>query len=71
MSSEEDINNYIKNLYISLTIVDNYIDVLNYKNPINKFLHSITDSISSDSYTVNNINFNPTVIRSYQGLIFL
>ena len=69
-SSEEDINNYIKNLYISLTIVDNYIDVLNYKNPINKFLYSITDSISSDSYTVNNINFNPTVIRSYQGLIF-
>ena len=30
-SSEEDIKNYIKNLYISLTIVDNYIDVLNYK----------------------------------------
>ena len=60
-SSEEDINNYIK---------DNYIDVLNYKNPINKFLYSITDSISSDSYTVNNINFNPTVIRSYHGLIF-
>ena len=40
MSSEEDINNYIKNLYISLTIEDNYIDVLNYKNPINKFLYS-------------------------------
>ena len=54
-SSEEDINNYI--------------DVLNNKKPINKFLYSITDSIGTDSYTVNNINFNPTVIRSYQGLI--
>ena len=69
-SSEEDINNYIKNLYISLTIVDNYIDVLNNKKPINQFLYSITDSIDSDSLFVNNINFNPTVIRSYQGLIF-
>ena len=68
-SSEEDINNYINSLFISFIIVDNYIDVLNNKKPINKFLYSITDSIGTDSYTVNNINFNPTVIRSYQGLI--
>ena len=68
-SSEEDINNYIKNIYISFTIVDNYIDVLNNIKPINNFLYSITDSISSDSYSVNNINFNPTVLKSYQDLI--
>ena len=69
-SSEEDINNYINNLFISLNIVDNYIDVLNNKKPINQFLYSITDSIDSDSLFVNNINFNPTIIKSFEGLIW-
>ena len=69
-SSEEDINNYINNLFISLNIVDNYIDVLNNKKPINKFLYSITKSIDSDSLFVNNINFNPTIIKSFEGLIW-
>ena len=31
-------------------------------------MYSITSRIGSDSYTTNNINFNPTLIRSYQGL---
>ncbi len=68
-SSQEDIDAYIKTPYISLTIVDSYIDVLNYENPINKFLYSITSAIAPDSYSTNNINFNPTKIRSFQGLI--
>jgi hypothetical protein len=65
----EDINSYIKNTFLSFTIADNYVDVLNYKNPINKFLYSITSGISTDSYSTNNVNFNPIIIRSYQGLI--
>ena len=68
-SSQEDIDGYIKSFFISFTIVDTYIDVLKYKNPINKFLYSITSGIGSDSYTTNNVNFNPTLIRSYGGLI--
>jgi len=67
--SEENIDEYIKSLFISFTVVDNYIDVLNYENPINKFLYSITSGISSDSYSTNNVNFVPTLIRSYQGLL--
>jgi len=67
-SSQEDIDAYIKSSFISLTIVDTYIDVLNFENPVKKFLYSITSRIDSDSYTTNNINFNPTLIRSYQGL---
>ena len=67
--SEENIDEYIKSLFISFTVVDNYIDVLNYENPINKFLYSITSGISSDSYSTNNVNFFPTLIRSYQGLL--
>ena len=53
-SSEEDINNYINNIFISLNIFYNYIDVLNNKKPINQFLYSITKSIDSDSLFVNN-----------------
>ena len=67
--SQEDIDAYIKSLFISFTIVDNYIDVLNYEKPINKFLYSLTSGISSDSYSINNVNFVPTLIRSYQGLL--
>ena len=67
--SQADIDAYVKSLFISFTIVDNYIDVLNYENPINKFLYSLTSGISSDSYSTNNVNFVPTLIRSYQGLL--
>lgn len=44
--SQEDIDAYIKSLFISFTIVDNYIDVLNYEKPINKFLYSLTSGMN-------------------------
>jgi len=68
-ASQEEIDASIKSLFISFTIVDNYIDVLDYENPINKFLYSITSGISSDSYSTKNVNFVPTLIKSYQGLL--
>ena len=67
-SSERDINNYLNNSHLSFNIIDHYVDILNYKNPITKFLYSITNGLTHDSYTTNNLNFNPGIIKTYDNL---
>ena len=64
-SSEEDINNYLYNAYLSFNILDHNVDILNYKKPIINFFYSITNGLTQDSYIVNNLNFNPALIKSY------
>lgn len=49
--------------------IDHYINVLNYKNPINKFLYRIENSIPKDEFFTNNLNFNPSKIITHNGLI--
>ena len=67
-SSEEEINSYLYDVYLSFNIIDYYVDVLNYKNPISKFLYSITTRLTDDSYIINNLNFNPGLLKSYDNL---
>ena len=67
-SSENEINNYIKRIYLSFNIIDQYVDILNYENPITKYLYSITNGIAQDSYVTNNLNFNPGLIKTYDNL---
>ena len=67
-ASDEEIKKYTNNAFISFSILDHYIDILNYKNPIAKFLYTITEGTFSDSYITNNINFNPGSIKSYDSL---
>ena len=67
-SSEDEINNYLNDGHLSFNIIDHYIDILNYKNPITKFLYSITNAITEDSYITNNLNFNPGLIKTYDNL---
>jgi len=64
----------MKELFINigsshLYYIDNYIDVLNYKNPTNKFFDNIETGLHISDYTVNHINFNPTLVKTYDGLI--
>ena len=67
-SPENEINNYLSDGHLSFNIIDHYIDILNYKNPITKFLYSITNAITEDSYITNNLNFNPGLIKTYDNL---
>ena len=55
---------------INLYFVNNYINVLNYKNPNNKFFYRIENPFIKSQYASNDINFNPTLVRSHNGLIF-
>lgn len=68
-SSEEEINNYLSEVYLNFNILDHYVDILNYKDPISTFLYSLSNSISSGSYLKNSLNFNPGLIKSYNNLI--
>ena len=68
-SSEEEINNYLTQVFLNFNILDHYVDILNYKNPISTFLYSVTSSVSSGSYLKNSLNFNPGLIKSYNNLI--
>ena len=68
-SSDEEINNYLNNAYLSFDIIDHNIDILNFKNPITKFFYSITNGLTQDSYIINNLNFNPGLVKSYYDTI--
>ena len=67
-SSDEEINTYLYDIYLSFNIIDHYVDVLKKKNPISKFLYSITTRLTYDSYVIHNLNFNPGLVKSYDNL---
>ena len=52
-----------------LFYMDHYVDVLNYKNPNTKFLNRCEISIKNSIYPINNLNFNPILLKSDNGLV--
>ena len=68
--SDIEIENYIYNSAINFFVVDNSIDVLNYKQPFDKYLYPITNNIHRNLISINNVNFNPTLLKTHKGGIF-
>jgi len=66
--SIEEINEYLDNTFISFTILDHYVDVLNYEEPITKFQYALTSGVKSNSYVAHNLNFNPGLVKTYDNL---
>ena len=58
------------NSVAQLFFIDKNIDVLNYKNPITKFLYSIDNYIEIDGYIVNYMYFFPSLVKTHNGLVF-
>jgi len=54
---------------IFIYIVNHYVDISNYSNPYKKYMEMIGNVLLSNSYSVNHLNFNPSVIKTYNGLI--
>ena len=52
-----------------LYFVDNSINVLNYTNPTNKFLYRVEATFSTETFSISNIFFNPTKIKTHNGII--
>jgi len=54
---------------ISLQIINHYADISNYTNPYIKYIEIIGSTLTSNLYSVNHLNFNPSIIKTYNGLI--
>jgi hypothetical protein len=50
--------------------MDQYADILNYKNPYIKYLYKLTNAFFQDSFTINHLNFNPAIVTSHNGILF-
>ena len=69
-ASEEEINKYFENLqYGILNVLDNYVDVGLFKNPITSYFYKLNVILSSKTYKINHIIYNPVIINSHQNLI--
>ena len=69
-NNNDIIDNYIYSNGIVLELIDHYSDVLNYKEPFTKYFYSIGNLFYSKSYTLNNMNFNPALIKTHNGFFF-
>ena len=55
---------------LNFYFVDNNVNILNYKNPLSKYIYKIETTIYQNQYSINNLNFNPLTIETSNGLIF-
>ena len=70
-NSKDKINSYLRKYAISLNFIDQYADVLNYKQPFIKYIYSISSGLTSGTtITNNNLNFNPSITRTHNGIFF-
>ena len=61
---------YEKLLRIKVSIVDNNFDVTNYKKPEVPYFLDIKSHLTGETFTFNNLNFNPVEIITNDGLVF-
>ena len=53
-----------------LYFLNNLMNILDYENPNKKFIFRIENLFSSTQYSANELNFNPSLIKTHKGLIF-
>ena len=68
--SEEEINSIINKHSITLYLIDQYADALNYEMPFKKYFYAVTTALTSNNYAVNHLNFNPAIMITHNGLFF-
>ena len=68
--SLHDINEYLQTKYFAFYFIDQFIDSRNYKNPLIKYSYKLSNGFFPDSFTINHLNFNPVIIKSYKGIFF-
>ena len=69
-SNEEEMDEAISHHgVVHFNFIDNYVDVLNYKNPITKYFYRVENSLEKENYSINHLNINPSSIKTNKGLI--
>ncbi len=69
-NKNEILNEINKLLRVKFTIIDNNFDITLYKNPVQTYLLEITNHLTGNTITCNNLNFVPVNILSNDGFIF-
>ena len=64
------LQNYTYHSEIILFIVNYYLDISNYSFPYKKNIEMIGNNLLRNLYYVNHLNFNPSIIKTYNGLIY-
>ena len=52
---------------IHFNFIDQYIDILNYKDSYKKYFYIIENILDKDNYSINHLNFNPSIIKTHNG----
>jgi len=50
--------------------IGKFSDILNYKEPHVKYFSRVENTLVKDNYSVNHLNFNPSIANTLNGLIF-
>ena len=61
---------YSKLLRIKFTLIDNNFDITIYKKPVVPYLLEVTNHLTGNTITMNNLNFVPVNIKSDDGYVF-
>ena len=70
--NEAEINSFFNirgSRIFHLYFLNYYINMLNYKNPNFKFFYRIENPLYGNQYSSNNLNFNPALIKTHDGLV--
>ena len=68
--SIDNINNELDGIGIELNVINNDVEIKDYKNPLIHSFYPVTSGFSHISFALNNLNFEPLILRSHNGLIF-
>ena len=70
--NDTEIENYFNSRYSRIFhfyFINNYINTLNYNNPIFNFFYRLETPLYKNQYSTNDININPALIRTNDGLV--
>ena len=71
--NDSEIENYFNingTRFFHLYFINNYIDISNYENPYFNYFYRMEIQLSRKQYTINELFFNPTLVKTDDGLIF-
>ena len=71
--NDSEIQNYFNikgTRFFHLYFINNYIDISNYENPYFNYFYRMQIQINVKQYTINELYFNPALVKTDDGLIF-
>ena len=69
--NDTEIEEIIKNSgSIHFNLIDHFVDVLRYKEPIKKNFYRIENTLDKEIYSLNHLNFCPILVNTQNGIIW-